>query len=88
MTLHILCNDNKSRLTQLYSTGLGFLRIVMLFLTMHYYVVKLRALNTDEKNYIPDVKLNISKLCKNLKERNINISDIHLLNIGKMPNLQ
>ena len=32
-------------------------------------------------------RLNTSKLCEDLKERNINISDIHLLNIGKTPNL-
>ena len=62
----------------------------MLCLIMHCYVIKLSVINTVEKDYIPDVKLNISKLCKNLKERNVNIhsiSDIHLLNIGKTPNL-
>jgi len=37
---------------------------------------------------IPDTKLNTSKLCElYLKKRNINFSDIHLLNIGKTPYL-
>ena len=41
------------------------------------------AINTVEKDYIPDVKLNTSKLCEDFKERNVNISDVHLLNIDK-----
>lgn len=45
------------------------------------------AVNTIDKDYIPNVRLNTSKLCEDLKERNVNISDIHLLNIGKTPNL-
>ena len=88
-TLHILCNDNKSRLTQLYSIGLIRLSANCDAISDNALLRSqtISVINTVEKDYIPDVKLNTSKLCKDFKERNVNISDIYLLNIDKTPNL-
>jgi len=44
------------------------------------------ALNTIEKTIL-NIKLNTSKLCEDFKYCNVYISDIHLLNNGKTPNL-
>lgn len=88
-TLHILCKDNKPRQTQLFSTGLIKLSADCDAISDNALLRSqtIGAINTIEKDYIPDVKLNTSKLCEDLKKHNINISDIHLLNIGKTPNL-
>lgn len=88
-TLHILCEDNKPRQTQLFSTGLIKLSADCDAISDNALLRSqtISAINTVEKDYIPDVKLNTSKLCEDLKKRNVNFSDIHLLNIGKTPNL-
>lgn len=88
-TLHILCKDNKPRQTQLFSTGLIKLSADCDAISDNALLRSqtIGAINTIEKNYIPDVRLNTSKLCEDLKKRNVNISDLHLLNIGKSPNL-
>lgn len=88
-TLHILCKDNKPRQTKLFSTGIISLSSDCDAISDNALLRSqtIGAISTVEKDYIPDVKLNTSKLCEDLKERNINFSDIHLLNIGKTPNL-
>lgn len=45
------------------------------------------VISTIDKDYVPNVNLNTSKLCDNLKKHDVNISDLHLLNIGKTPNI-
>ncbi|KYM93376.1 hypothetical protein ALC62_16023, partial [Cyphomyrmex costatus] len=88
-TLHILCNDDKPRSTQLYSTGLIRLSADCDAISDNALLRSktVSVIDTVEKDYIPDVKLNTSKLCEDLKKSNVNISDIHLLNIGKTPHL-
>jgi hypothetical protein len=88
-TLHILCKDDKPRQTQLILTGLIKLSpecdAISDNALLHSQTIK--ALNTIDKDFIPNVNLNISRLCENLKKHDVNISELYLLNIGKTPHL-
>lgn len=88
-TLHVLCNDNKPRQTLLFSTGLIKLSSDCDAISDNALLRSqtVGVVSTVEKDYIPNVTLNTSKLCEDLKKRDINISDLPLLNIGKTPNL-
>lgn len=69
-TLHVLCKDNKPRQTQLISTGLIKLSpecdAISDNALLHSQTVE--ALNTIDKDLIPNVNLNVSKLFENLKK--------------------
>lgn len=88
-TLHISCKDNKPRQTQLFSTG--FIRLSTECdatsdnALLHSQTA--RVVSTMNKNYIPNVNLNISKLYEDLKKQDVNVSELHLLNIEKTPNI-
>lgn len=88
-TLHILCKDDKARQTQLVSTGLIKLSpdcdAISDNVLLHSQTISI--VDTIDKDFIPNVNLSTNKLCEDIKKNNINISELQLLNIGKVPHL-
>ncbi|XP_067204288.1 uncharacterized protein [Linepithema humile] len=88
-TLHILCKDDKPRQTQLLLTGLVKLSpecdAISDNVLLHTQTISI--IDTIDKDFIPNVNLSTNKLCEDIKESNVNISELQLLNIGKTPHL-
>lgn len=88
-TLHILCKDDKPRETQLVSTGLIKLApgcdAISDNALLHSQSVG--VVSIIDKNFVPRVNLSTDKLRDDIKKYNVNISELHLLNIGKVPRL-
>lgn len=88
-TLHILCKDDKPRQTQLLSTGLIKLSPDCDAISDNVLLNSktVSVIDTFDKDFVPNLNLSTKKLCENIKEKNINISELQLLNIGKTPHL-
>ncbi|XP_067207020.1 uncharacterized protein [Linepithema humile] len=87
-TLQIVCKDNKPRQTQLFSTG-----IIQLSSDCNAIAdnVLIRSKTVNEfsinKYFIPNINLSTNQIYENIKNSKVNISDLHLINIGKTPYL-
>jgi hypothetical protein len=88
-TLHILCQDDKPRQTQLVLTGLIKLSsecdAISDNVLLHSQTVS--VIDTFDKDFNPNINLSTNKLCDDIRKSNVNISEIPLLNIGKTPHL-
>jgi len=88
-TLHILCQDDKPRQTQIALTGLIKLSLecdaISDNVLLHSQTVSI--IDTFDKDLIPNINLSTNKLCEDIRKSNVNISELPLLNIGKTPHL-